>query len=296
MRVLVTGSSGRIGKAIVACLSREHDVVGLDRVPSPATDVIADLTDDAALCRAIEGARAVVHAAALHAPHVGHAPDDDFERINVAGTANIARRCRELGVHSLVFTSTTAVYGPAREANADAAWITEATPPAPRTVYHRTKLRAEALLRDAASSTLHVTVLRMSRCFPEPAPLMAAYRLHRGIDARDVAAAHERALARTDAAFRCYVVSAPTPFRPEDCALLGRDAPAVIQWRAPALAREFARRRWALPATIDRVYVSALATTELGWQPCFGPDAVLRDYDGGSPEVLPPRGPEHSDA
>ena len=37
---------------------------------------------------------------------------------------------------------------------------------------------------DAGRDGLAVTVLRLSRCFAEPAPLMAAYRLHRGIDAR----------------------------------------------------------------------------------------------------------------
>ena len=124
-----------------------------------------------------------------------------------------------------------------------AAWISEETTPAPRTIYHRTKLRAEALLREASSQTgLGVTVLRMSRCVPEPAPLMAGYRLHRGIDARDVAAAHELALATGDTSFRVYIVSGKTPFQAEDVHALKADARAVIRSRVPALADAFEAR------------------------------------------------------
>jgi len=57
------------------------------------------------------------------------------------------------------------------------------------------------LREDAGRDGLAVTVLRLSRCFAEPAPLMAAYRLHRGIDARAVAsAARPGAAARLRAA------------------------------------------------------------------------------------------------
>jgi nucleoside-diphosphate-sugar epimerase len=291
VRVLLTGSSGRVGRAVRDALAdRGHAVVGFDRVGAPGTDFVADLRDDAALRSAMKSADAVVHTAGLHAPHVGQVPDADFEAVNVDATRRLLLHCAEFGIGRLVYTSTTALYGQAATPAEAAGWVTEDTPPQPRTVYHRSKLAAEALLREAAAGgRLRVTVLRMSRCFPEAAPLMAAYRLHRGVDARDVATAHARALVpdATDApAYRCFVVSSPTPFRAEDAAALKHDAPAVIAQRAPELASAFAARGWALPRSIDRVYASDAAQRELGWRPRFGPDEVLRQFDAGSPEVL----------
>ena len=63
------------------------------------------------------------------------------------------------------------------------------------------------------AETMTVTSLRMSRCFPEPAEFMAWYRLHRGIDRRDVAEAHALALDRRGPP-ATYVISAATPFEP----------------------------------------------------------------------------------
>jgi UDP-glucose 4-epimerase len=186
MRVLVTGSSGRIGRAIVERLRQDHEQVrGLDRLPAPTTDVQGDLTDPAVVAWALRGIDAVVHTAALHAPHVGRLPEARFEAVNVQATAHLALRAAERGVRHLVFTSTTALFGAQAGAGGEAAWVTESTPPVPRTVYHRTKLAAEARLADqVAAGGVPVKVLRMSRCFPEPADHMAVYRLHRGVDAR----------------------------------------------------------------------------------------------------------------
>lgn len=287
MRILLTGSAGRIGQAIRARLERRHEVVTLDRLAAPGTDVVADLTDGGALSRALHGAQAVVHTAALHAPHVGHASEAEFMRVNVEGTRLLAEACLAQGVRKLVFTSTTALYGGGEAGPSDAAWMDEQTSPVPRTIYHRSKLLAEALLRELADTgKLDVTVLRMSRCFPEPADRMAVFRLHRGVDARDVAAAHELAL--EGPGFRLFVVSGATPFLPGDAASLGRDASEVLATRAPGLVRAFSKRGWALPSRIDRVYCAAAAARDLGWRARFGFSEVLRQWENGSAEVRPP--------
>jgi UDP-glucose 4-epimerase len=288
VRIAVTGSSGRIGRAVCACLVGEHAVVGIDRVASASTHTVGDIGNEALLRQALQGADAVVHCAALHAPHVGALPDSEFERINVQATQTLARVATEQGVTRFVFTSTTALYGAASTPVDAAGWVDEALVPQPKTIYHRSKLAAEAVLEDtAARGGMAVTVLRMARCFPEPAPRMAVYRLHRGVDARDVARAHVLALTNPQPGFRCFVVSGATPFVPDDAQALWHDAPAVIAQRAPALARAFAQRGWSLPARIDRVYASARATALLGWQPRFGFDEVLRQFDAAAPEVLP---------
>jgi UDP-glucose 4-epimerase len=288
MRVLVTGSSGRVGRAVFVRLALEHEVLGLDRVPSSTAHFTGDVADEALLRRALRGVDAIVHTAALHAPHVGIAAVAEFERINVGATRLLAELVLAAGIRSFVFTSTTALYGHAATAEGRASWLDERLAPQPRTIYHETKLAAERLLEDlAAGSGLRVTVLRMSRCFPEPAPRMALYRLHRGIDARDVADAHACALNGQRPGFHKYVISGATPFRREDAGPLFDHAPEVIRKRAPQLAAAFARRGWDLPDSIGRVCDPGLAMSELGWLPRFGFDEVLKMLDERSSEVLP---------
>lgn len=289
MRVLVTGSAGRIGRAIYVRLAREMEVIGLDRAPATTVDVVGDICDPFLLRHALREIDAVVHVAGLHAPHVGHVADAEFDRINVDATATLVDIAARLGVQRFVFTSTTALYGAAGRHPTRAVWVDEELTPTPLTVYHRSKIAAEqALARSLRKAPLPITILRISRCFPEAAPHMAAYRLHRGVDARDVAEAHALALAETAPGLRRYVVSALTPFLPQDLDELLADAPAVLQRRAPALVEAFARRGWALPRSIDRVYSPQRAMDELGWKPRYGFDEVLRMLDDQSSEVLPP--------
>lgn len=289
MKLLITGAAGRVGRALRARLQAGHAVLGLDRVPGPGVDLVGDLGDARLVGRALHGVDAVLHCAALHAPHVGSVAEAEFQRVNVDATLALWRAARGAGVRRFVFTSTTALYGTGAAARGHAAWITEATVPQPRSIYHRSKLAAEQALREAAGGGgPAVTVLRMSRCFPEPAPLMAAYRLHRGIDVRDVAAAHALALAGdAPPPWRCFVISGATPFAREDTERLWRDAPALLRERVPALAAAFDRRGWPLPASIDRVYVPQAAMQGLGWRPRHGWEAVLQQADAGLPEVLP---------
>ena len=290
MKIFVTGTTGRVGRAIHIHLSHQHEVVGFDRAPSSTAEVIGDLGDEALVDKALQGADAIVHAAALHAPHVGLLPDLEFERINVDATKKLYAAAQRHGIKRFVFTSTTALYGKAATPVDAAGWVTESLLPQPKSIYHRTKLAAEDWLKLAAEQGgPAVTILRMSRCFPEPAPLMAAYRLHRGVDVRDVASAHALALKPFDQPHRTYVISGATPFLPEDAAALLADAPAVLEKRAPQLVEAFAQRGWPLPSSIDRVYISERAKAELGWQPRYGFEEVLEMYDHEWAEVLPPK-------
>ncbi|MBN8739539.1 MAG: epimerase [Lysobacterales bacterium 69-70] len=291
MNVLVTGSSGRIGRAIYVALTRKGvQVRGFDRHPSSTADIVGDLLSPVLRRDALAGVDAVIHVAALHAPHVGHLPDAEFQRSNVDGTRALLEAAAAAGLRRIVFTSTTALYGAAATPTGRAGWVDETLTPIPRTIYHHSKLAAEQLLIEAAGQGgPSVRILRMSRCFPEAADRMAVHRLHRGIDARDVAAAHIAALADTDdAAAATCLISAATPFRREDAQALWDNAPPVIAERAPALAAAFAARGWALPPRIDRVYDAARAVAKLGWRPRHGFDEVLAQYDAESPEVLMP--------
>jgi UDP-glucose 4-epimerase len=271
-------------------LCSAHEVAGFDRSPSSTVEYTGDIGDVDLLREALQGVDAVVHTAALHAPQVGFLSDAEFKRINVDATRGLAEMAIEAGVSQIVFTSTTALYGSASRNPQAAVWVDEQLKPQPKTIYHSSKLAAERLLETVANENeIAVTVLRMSRCFPEPAPLMAAYRLHRGIDARDVADAHALALQKKLPGFQKFVISGATPFRPGDTEELKSDAAPVLARRAPELVEAFEQRRWRLPETIDRIYSPALAMERLSWQPKYGFMEVIKMLDESSSEVLPPR-------
>ncbi len=290
MRVLVTGTSGRIGESVCDSLHQSYEILGVDRVPGSATQHIGDIRDKPFMTPLMKGVDAVVHCAALHAPHVGKFSDDEFQSINVKATEQLVISAIENRVKHVVFTSTTAVYGYASTLANETAWIDESTVPLPRTIYHSTKLEAESKLKALSDLfSIPITVLRMSRCFPEPANQMAIYRLHRGIDARDVASAHLAALQLRPVGFRTFIVSNETPFRPSDLELLPKNVGQVIEKREPALLREFSKRGWLVPESIDRVYDPTMAMMELNWKPIYGWKSVISQLDAGVPEVLAAR-------
>ncbi len=286
MRIVLTGSSGRLGRAIFNALAPSHTVIGIDRSPFSTTHLIGDFTDAALLRQALTGADAVVHCAALHAPHVGTVSDDEFRRVNVDGTRRLAEAALAAGVKRLVFTSTTALYGRA-VVTGHCTWVDEDTVPQPKSIYHRTKLEAEQILKGMTGLDLQVRVLRMSRSFPESANVMAVHRLHRGVDIRDVADAHVAALTNGGKDFQRHIISAGPLFKPEDCDALAIDAASIIRLRAPGLAAKFLQRNWPLPDRIDRVYASKSAGAVLGWHFRFGYDEVFAQLDRESLEVLP---------
>lgn len=286
MKVVLTGSSGRIGRAIFSSLVPAHEVVGVDMRAFSTTRVVADCSDEAIMRPLLEGTDAVIHTAGPHAPHVGLVPDTEFTRTNLEATAKLYHWAQEAGASTFLYTSTTALYGNAITPG-QCTWVDEKTAPSPKSIYHRTKLAAEEQLEALTTDHLPVKVLRMSRCFPEEPSQMASYRLHRGIDARDVGEAHRLALAHKGPAFARFVISGATPFRREDCEALSHDAPAVIRECAPQLAQAFELRGWELPRTIDRVYDPGRAKRDLGWSTRWGWEEVLAQTDRNDLEVLP---------
>jgi nucleoside-diphosphate-sugar epimerase len=268
VKVLVTGSSGRIGGAIAARLSLRHAVTGVDRRPGPLTTELTDVEDTARLAQLLPGVDAVVHTAALHVPDLASRSAAEFRAVNVDATRRLLAAAGEAGVARFVYTSTTSLYGDAMlPASGAAVWVTESLVPRPRDVYDETKLAAEEACAAAARAGLTCIALRMSRCFPEEPRLVAIYRLYRGVDAEDVAQAHELALAPGMAGYSAFNVSAPSPFAQADCGRLFTDASAVLLERYPWAGAEFARRGWQLPRSIDRVYVVDRAIAELGYRP-----------------------------
>ncbi|KZN62149.1 hypothetical protein N473_21645 [Pseudoalteromonas luteoviolacea CPMOR-1] len=288
MKILVTGSAGRVGRAIYIHLAHSYDVVGLDSTPCSTADFVGDIRDDMLLQQALVGIDVVVHTAALHAPHIGHVSNELFHEVNVSATIKLAELAINSGVKQMVFTSTTALYGHASTPSMQAGWVTESTKPLPKTIYHHTKIAAEIALEAISNKFgFPVTVLQMSRCFPEPVEQMALYRLNRGIDYRDVAAAHRCAIEQSLSGFNRFIISGKTPFDPSCCEQLFNDCEVVLRARSPKLVAVFEQRGWSLPKNLDRVYDSSKAQNELGWAPKYGFESVIDLYDDGFAEVLP---------
>lgn len=284
MRILVTGSAGHLGEALMRTLREsEHDCVGIDLLASAYTDMQGSIVDRDFVRTAMRGVDAVLHAATLHKPHVATHRRQDFIDVNLTGTLNLLEAAADVRVDAFVFTSTTSAFGRALTPppGEPAAWLTEDVVPVPKNIYGVTKVAAENLCELAHRDTgMPCLVLRTSRFFPEEddQPAVREARedannkanefLYRRIDIEDVVDAHRLAIARApELGFARYIVSATTPFTRDDLAGLRSDAPAVVRRHVPDYAAEYARRGWTMFEGIDRVYDNAKARAELGWRP-----------------------------
>src|SRR5512147_288595 len=138
MKVLVTGSAGHLGEALVrTLLDLQYEVGGLDVIESPFTTHVGSIVDSALVRDCVRGIDTVFHAATLHKPHVATHGRQEFVDTNISGTLNLLEEAAAGQVEAFVFTSTTSVYGhsltpPPEE---PAIWVTEDTVPIPKNIY-----------------------------------------------------------------------------------------------------------------------------------------------------------------
>jgi UDP-glucose 4-epimerase len=164
--LLVTGASGFVGSSLLASYPDDRLRIGLVR---PGREGVSrqglsfraiDAWTEEALTRAFNGVDAVVHAASV--VHHPGATEAEYARFNVEGTRAVVQACIAAGVKRLVFISTIKVYGEEPRA----AVIDESTPVVGDSPYGRTKIAAEGLVLDAASTgQLSTAVLRLCPVF-----------------------------------------------------------------------------------------------------------------------------------
>ncbi|MGV3560633.1 NAD-dependent epimerase/dehydratase family protein [Larkinella arboricola] len=298
MKVLVTGSAGHLGEALARTLKgMDYEVVGLDKRASPFTTHVGSITDPTFVKSCLDGVGTVFHTATLHKPHVATHSHQDFIDTNITGTLNLLQEALAASVQRFIFTSTTSVFGDALvpPPGAPAAWITEDVTPVPKNIYGVTKAAAENLCQlFYRNYGLPCLVLRTSRFFPEDDDnkgvrdafaddnVKANEYLFRRVDIEDAVSAHLVAAARAQSiGFGTYIISATTPFSPDDTAELRVNATGVVERLVPEYKAAYQRRGWRMFPSIDRVYVNERARTELGWQPRHDFKAVINRLEAG---------------
>jgi UDP-glucose 4-epimerase len=286
MSILVTGSAGHLGEALVRSLRAEgQSAIGIDLKPSPFTDRVGSVCDVAFIEHCIKGASAVVHAATLHKPHVATHSWQEFIETNVTGTLVLLEAAISARVRAFIYVSTTSAFGSSLShiGSGPAVWVTEELASEPKNIYGVTKVMAENLCELMHKQHhLPIVVLRTSRFFPEDddsadvrrqyetANAQANELLYRRVDIEDATSAVMRALERAaDIGFSRYIISATSPFRQDDLSMLGHDAAGVVHRIFPESQALYAARGWKFFPQIDRVYVNDRARTELGWTPKY---------------------------
>lgn len=161
--VLVTGSAGRVGQAVVAALEGSGlRVRGFDlKMTSGASEaIVGDVTDSETVQKAVQGAGTIIHLAAT--------PDDDdfFSRLlpnNIAGLYHVMEAARSHGARRLVLASTGQVNWWQR---IQGPWPVKPTdPPSPKYWYAATKMFLEAIGRGYAENHgIEVIVARLGWC------------------------------------------------------------------------------------------------------------------------------------
>ena len=159
LQILVTGSSGFIGRAVISALAAAgHRVRAASRKPNRTPDQagiewveLPDLEKAIDWSPLIGGMDVVVHLAAI--AHRNEDDADDYIRVNHAATAALAECCRGHAIKRLIFMSSIGV----QTGSAADHIVTERDEPRPVTGYDRAKLAAE---QDIRSSGVPFTILR----------------------------------------------------------------------------------------------------------------------------------------
>ncbi|WPZ32439.1 NAD(P)-dependent oxidoreductase [Thalassobaculum sp. OXR-137] len=300
MRILVTGSSGHLGEALMRVLAGgPHEAVGIDIKPGPFTQIVGSVADPDVVAGTTQSVDAVLHTATLHKPHVGTHRRQAFVDANITGTLTLLEEAVRCGVSAFVFTSTTSAFGGALtpEPGQPAAWIDESVRGTPKNIYGVTKTAAEDLCElFHRRHGLPCLILRTSRFFPEEddnrkrrtlyadANAKANEFLFRRVDLADAAEAHLCALDRAaEIGFGRYIVSATTAFTRADLPALRRDPGAVVGRLFPNFEEIYGRLGYRMFDEIDRVYDNAKARRELGWRPEYDFARVLDQLSRGEP-------------
>jgi nucleoside-diphosphate-sugar epimerase len=241
VKVVVTGASGKAGRAVVRDLvEHEHDVVGVDVVlpREPVAPVLlADLTEFGQAVECLAGFDAVVHLAAI--PASGIRTEETTFRTNIVSTFNVFEAARLVGLRRVVWASSETILGLPFERELPAyAPLDEEHPPLPQSSYALSKLLAEELGRQLRRRTgMPCVALRFSNIMePEEYKRFPSFwrdaalrrwNLWGYVDARDVAQSCRLALDADVGAEHFIVAAADTVMNRPSAELMTEVYPSV---------------------------------------------------------------------
>ncbi|GGB20502.1 MULTISPECIES: NAD-dependent epimerase/dehydratase family protein [Mucilaginibacter] len=280
MRVLVTGSSGRLGAVTVNHLRiNGHQVTGIDIIPAETTNELIDILNKDAVLIVTQNIDAIIHTAAIHGKHYElNYPREAFIDVNIYGTLNLLNACIANGVQKMLYTSTTSIYGDAMVDANQAVWVDEELPIKPRDIYDITKQTAEQLCKDFFyREGLQASVYRVGRFLPETDNLKLNHRLYRGLDERDGAEGLRLALEQTFPEFEIFNITSSSPFKKDELVQLKQNPLEAIRKHYPQAETVYLSKGWEFPKSIDRVYVSEKAKRYFGYEPKFTFDYLLNN-------------------
>jgi len=221
-RIVVTGGSGKAGRAVVAdLLAHGEDVLSVDLARSDAVaceQLAADLTDFGQAVEALRGAEAVVHLAAIPAP--GLRPDAVTFAVNATSTYNVFAAAATVGLERVVWASSETTLGlPFDREQPAYAPIDEEHPLLPETSYALSKVVSEEMARQFHRWTgIPFVGLRFSNVmephdyerFPSfwDDPQLRRWNLWGYVDARDVAQSCRLALRGDAGGAEAFIVAA----------------------------------------------------------------------------------------
>ncbi len=231
-RVVVTGGSGKLGRAVVRDLDEHgYDVVLLDRVPSPDKPervpfVRIDLSDYGQVLGALTGiddrydrVDAVVHLAAVPAP--GQVPDVALITNNVTASINVFHAARVARIRNVVWASSETLLGiPMGEHHPPYLPVDEEFAVRPQSSYSLGKAVEEEMARHFThwDPELKMIGLRFSNVMDETdypsfpwdaSPEAKTFNLWSYIDSRDGAQAVRKSLEAELTGFEAFVIASP---------------------------------------------------------------------------------------
>ncbi|MDB5507400.1 MAG: UDP-glucose 4-epimerase [Devosia sp.] len=255
MRIIVTGGSGKLGRAVLRDLvDQGHSVLNLDQaMPREAITktVRIDLTDFGQVAEAILGGidesrdkvDAVVHLAAIPAP--GLTANSRTLKNNVPSTYNVFEACRLAGVKNIVFASSETVLGLPFDNPPPYVPVDEDYFPRPETAYSLGKLLDETMAAQYCrwDPALKIVALRFSNVmdvtdyakFPgyDSDAKARKWNLWGYIDARDGAQAVRKGLEASFTGFEPFIIASPdTVMSRPNAELLAETFPNVPQKRS----------------------------------------------------------------